>query len=148
MYRVPDPSLGLSISLPRGWSLWGAGRPLVLVATSGGAVIALWRYVRTAAVPAGAALLRARRALIAAVRSRQRGIDLLGSRTLRLDGRPAIVLESISRIGGATRRVRSVHLFAPGEEVVLEEYAPVALFPYVSRRVFVPVRKSLVVTTP
>ena len=143
------PSTGLAIAVPTGWTLIREHRPLVIVAASGGAVVALWRYVNVAPVPATkAALGRARRALIAAVRARHPHIELISSRTLKINRRPAIVLETIAHIGGLKRRVRSVHLFAPGEEIVLEEYAPVALFPSVSREVFVPVRRSLVITTP
>jgi hypothetical protein len=142
------PGVGLSLSVPSNWAAFHGKFPLVMVAASGGAEVALWRYRHPGPVPADpAGLARARTALLASVRAKQPGIDLLSSRTLLVNDRPAIVLEAIERIGGLLRRVRSVHLYAPGEEVVLEEYAPLPLFPSVSRDVFVPVRRSLVMVT-
>jgi hypothetical protein len=136
---------GLTISLPRGWLVARTHRPLLVVAASGNATLALWRYVRFAPVPSDPVTLnQARLSLIAAVRAKQPGIDLVSSLMLQLDHHPTVVLEAVERIRGLTRRVRSVHIYAPGEEVVLDEYAPPAVFELVSHQVFVPVRRSLV----
>jgi hypothetical protein len=50
----------------------------------------------------------------------------------------------VQRIGSAVRQVHSTHVYGPGEELVLEEYAPVGLFPALDRSVFSNVRNSLV----
>ena len=142
------PQQGLSISVPEGWILPRTHRPLVTLAASGNAVIALWRYRRSGPVPADASSLTlSRRALVAAVRAREPGLQVLGSRAILVDRRPAIVLDTLARISGLLRQVRSVHVYAPGEEVVLEEYAPTSVFALLSHSVFVPVRRSLHITT-
>ncbi len=150
-FRTLDfPRQGLRIAVPAGWTLAHPHRPLVMIAASGNAIVALWRYIRRVIPPPtdSASLDRARLALIVAARAKQPHMRLLGSRTLEIDGHPAVVLEAIERIAGLERRVRSFHVYAPREEVVLEEYAPVGVFPLVSRRVFIRVRHSLSVGTP
>lgn len=138
------PGLGIRLAAPRAWSVLRERAPLLGVITSATAVIALWRYPRNGIPPTGAALAATRRALIAAARARQPGLKVLASR-LRAVGRyPAVELDVIERIGGLLRRVRSTHVFAPGEEIVLDQYAPVALFHAVDHAVFSPVRRSLV----
>jgi hypothetical protein len=77
------------------------------------------------------------------VRARASGTRLIRVRTPRLAGLPAIVLDATERIGGRTRRVRSIHLFAPQLELVVEEYAPPGIFHSVDRAVFSPLKRSL-----
>ena len=138
------PSAGVSIATPLNWTVSGRQAPLVLTVDSGTAVVALWRYARPAAAPAGmGGLRRARRALITAVRARDGGLRLLGSSFTRIDGARAIELAAIERIAGAVRRVISTHVYVRGAELVLDEYAPPAQFAAVDRAVFSPVRRSL-----
>jgi hypothetical protein len=135
---------GVSFSSPRSWSSVPQRAPLVTVVTSGSAVISLWRYARPTAPPSSGALLTAARAtLFGAIRSRQQAVRVLGSRLTRVGGAPAIEFEAVERIGDGTRQVLSTHVFAPRSEVVLEEYAPPALFTRLRRGVFVRVRNSL-----
>jgi hypothetical protein len=60
-----------------------------------------------------------------------------------VDGYPALDVQTVQRIGIALRQVNSTHVFERGQEVVLEEYAPVGVFPAVDRSVFSVVRRSL-----
>ena len=142
------PEQGLTISVPVGWLVARTHRPLVTVAASGNAIIALWCYARQGPVPHGVGLTDARRALVAGIRTRQPGAHILGSLSIRVDHQPAIVIETLAHISGLLRHIRSAHIYAPGEEVVLEEYAPTAVFSRLSQRVFVPVRRSLLISTP
>ena len=140
------PSAGVTLAAPAAWTAIHGRPPMLVVITSGTAVIALWRYPRQAPLPAGtAALQRARRALTAAVASRSPGVEVIGSRAVRLDGRPAIELQALERIHGLLRRVSSTHVFASGAEVVLEEYAPPSVFANLDGSVFTPVRRSLLI---
>jgi hypothetical protein len=77
------------------------------------------------------------------VRARDPAFELEGSRTLRVDGHPALQVVGLEHIAGAVRRVRSDHVFAFGGEVVLDAYAPVAAFAAANRAGFVPILHSL-----
>ena len=138
------PSAGVSFSSPRSWPSVPQRSPLVTVIASGSAVISLWRYARPAAAPSSGSLLAAARAtLVGAIRSRQPTARVLRSRLTRIGGAPAIEFEAVERVGGGTRQVLSTHVFAPRSEVVLEEYAPPALFTSLRHTVFARVRRSL-----
>jgi hypothetical protein len=161
--RTPVPSLfqpvapdgfypraddGVQLEAPRDWSLLRDQGPLVLTISSGEAVIALWRYPAGSGTPLRDGLGGARDALIAAARRRDPGLELIRSSLLTIDGDGAVELDAIEQIDGQIRRVRSMHVYAPGGEVVLEEYAPPGLFHAVDHSVFSPVRRSLRVQSP
>jgi hypothetical protein len=118
----------------------------VTVLSSGDAIVAVWRYQRSQPLPRTRAQLRlARTRLIAAARAHDPGLKLLGSSVTIRDGIGSIALNVIERIGSGQRRVRSTHLFGYGQEVVLEEYAPLAQFRQVDLEVFSHLAHSLVV---
>lgn len=145
--RLNFPAIGVTLDAPRNWTIFGARPPLMATLTSGGAVVALWRYVRTGTLPRGRARLNAAmRALIASVRRRQPTIKVIRSRIVHLGAIRGIELDALERLKGALRRVRSTHLYAGHEEIVLEEYAPVVVFHSVDRAVFSPMRRSLRIT--
>jgi hypothetical protein len=134
----------VSLITPRNWTVTGQTAPLVLTFNSGPAVVALWRFARAPAPPGSrAALAGARVALIAAARSRDRTLTLLSATLIRIDGARGVQLQARERIGGQLRRVSSTHVYVPGAEVVLDEYAPPAQYAAVDRSVFEPVRRSL-----
>ncbi len=121
----------LALSVPRNWTELPnqARAPLLLVLTSGEAVVALSRYPRSVPPPADAGQLQlAENALLRTIRSRQRGVRVASARTLRVTGQPAIQLRLTERIGGSVRQVISTHVFLSHSEVVLEEYAPPGVF--------------------
>jgi hypothetical protein len=135
---------GVSLATPRNWTVTGQSAPLILTLNSGPAVVALWRFARSVAPPrAGRALDHDRRALLAAVRGADRGITVLASTDTRVAGATAVELQARERIGGQLRRVSSTHVYVPGAELVLDEYAPPAQFAAVQNSVFRPVRSSL-----
>ena len=126
-----------------------ARAPLVAVIASAGAVVSVWRYPVRApqSEPSGEpGVAAAGRALAAAARARQPSLELVRRRELRVSGLPAVELDALERIHGLLRRVRSTHIFTPGAEIVLEEYAPPAGFHAVDHSVFSPLRRSLVIT--
>jgi hypothetical protein len=138
--------IGFSLALPRDWTQVAAYAPLVAVRTSDRAVIALWRYPATGPAPhTAAALLQADRRLLAAARGRNHTLRLISSSTGSVAGYPAIEFRTVQRIGHQLREVASTHVFAPHEEVVLEEYSPPGLFAGLDRSVFSDVRRSLTV---
>lgn len=139
------PGAGARLSLPRNWILLGTHSRLLLVLdTSGGAVIALWRYPLEGGAPHTAAQLRlARQRVIASARARDRKLRVISAAVARVGGQPAIILDADAHFGSGERRVLSTHVFNGNEELVLEEYAPLASFTTVDRAVFVPVLHSL-----
>ena len=85
----------------------------------------------------------AKRALVRAVRSRQPDIHVLRARIVHIDGVRGVEVNALARVKGELRRLRSTHLYAGMEELVLEVYAPVGLFRSVDHAVFSPLRRSL-----
>ncbi len=143
------PAAGVSFVAPRSWMVIPEPAPLVTVLASGGAVVSVWRYPLSGRAPASTRQLEgARRALIAAVRGRDRSADVLGSRLFRIDAAPAIELDAIERVSGQPRRSRATHVFAGRSEIVVDEYAPVGAFGAVDAAVFSPLERSLTISPP
>jgi hypothetical protein len=137
-------SWSVEFGAPSNWSIVMRRPPVVAVVTSGDAVVALWRYGRKASVPAGAeAYVRARQELIDAARVRDPSLRLISAKSVRVGGDPGIELDAMESVGGQRRRVRSTHVFVPGAELVLDEYAPLAVFHLVDHMVFSPLKRSL-----
>jgi hypothetical protein len=137
-------SAGVAFRAPRNWTTVSEPPPLVTVLSSGTAIVALWRYPRSAPQPvADGDLARTRAELVAAARARARGLRLLGSKLATLHGAPAIELDAIELIAGQERRVRSTHVFANHAEIVLDEYAPPGSFGALDREVFSRIDDSL-----
>jgi hypothetical protein len=135
---------GVSLATPANWIVTGQSAPLVVTLNSGPAVVALWRFARSGPPPTTAAALgRARRSLITAVRGRDRAVSVVGSAETRVAGAGAVALQVRERIDGHLRRVLSTHVYIPGAELVLDEYAPPPQYAAVARSVFAPVLRSL-----
>ncbi len=129
---------------PANWTVSRQKPPLLATVNSGAAIVAVWRYPRAAPVPATpAALAQTRSALIRSAQSSDPSLRLIGSRLGRQHGAPTIILDATERIAGYERRVRSIHMFGSGEEVVVDEYAPPDIFATVDHVVFSPVSRSL-----
>jgi hypothetical protein len=111
---------------------------------SGAAIVALWRHPRAAPAPAtSAALDQTRAALIRSAQTGDSSLRLIRSQLGRQHGAPTIILDATERIAGHDRRVRSIHMFGPGYEYVVDEYAPPDIFAAVDHVVFSPLRRSL-----
>jgi hypothetical protein len=143
------PKAGIAFRFPSNWtrsvSHLPVNRvPLVATISSGPVVIALWRYPRSLAPPVGRlALSDARASLISAARARDPSIRLIRTRLTEIGGAPTVELAAFERIAGHLRRVRSLHMFVPGGEIVLEEYAPPPQFHAVDHDVFSPLNHSI-----
>jgi hypothetical protein len=137
---------GIGFFRPANWGVLSnllRGQVIAIIA-SGESVIAVSQYPRSQPPPVGAtALERARTALLGAVQNKQPSFRLLTSRTLTVGGQPAVEVNGIETIDRQHRRVRSTHVFLPGREVVLDEYAPPSIFDQVNRDVFGRVADSL-----
>jgi hypothetical protein len=144
--RLAYPQAGIEFDVPRDWAAGTQRAPLIATVTSGPATVAVWRYIRpkpaeSASLPVQ--LRTARASLIAAAEARAPRLRVIHARMVTLAHLPTVVLDATERIAGNPRRVRSIHMFAPGLEVVIEEYAPPAIFHTVDRAVFSPLKHSL-----
>jgi hypothetical protein len=140
-HQLAYRAAGLRLAVPRSWTTTPENAPLLTVVSSGGAVISLWRYGR----PRSVQLQHAYRRLIAAALHRQPKLRVLAATLQAVDGYPAVDLDATEPIGALHERVRSLHVFTPMGEVVLEEYAPPNVFGGVNRQVFEHVSRSLAV---
>jgi hypothetical protein len=123
--------------------------PLVAVISSGQAIISLWRYARAEGLPTtNRQLQKSYRRLVAAALRRQPHVHVIGASLREVDGRPSVELDATEPIGSGLRRVRSLHVFIHGAELVVEAYAPPVSFDRVNRQVFGPVLRSLVLLRP
>jgi hypothetical protein len=140
---------GMTFERPRNWAFVTGRAPQVATVGSGRAIVTVWRYKRVESLPkSNADLLRSRKALVAAVRQRDRTARILFARGTRLGGTPAVVIVANEKIGLVRRKVRSTHLFAHGAEVVVDAYAPMGEFASLDRSAFQPLVRSMRLTQP
>jgi hypothetical protein len=141
---VPLPRAGLELQAPANWLTELGSAPLIAVISSGPATISVWRYQRRPPPPASATeLSRTRAQLIGAAQARDPTLRVIRTKVAQIDRAQAIELDAVERIAGQQRRVRSIHMFLAGAELVLEEYAPVDQFHAVDHAVFSPLKRSL-----
>lgn len=145
--RLSYRRIGVSLEAPKTWTRFSGPRFAAIASAPAGITLRAYR-AGVAAPGTGAALAAARDRLIAAARSDDPTLRLIRSTLTRVDGVNAIVLDSLETIAGALRRVRSLHLFTVGKEIVIEEYAPVGLFHLADHYVFSPLNHSLRVLSP
>jgi hypothetical protein len=139
------PAVGIRFSFPSNWTRLGFGLPLDATISSGPAVVALWRFARSGPQPSDRLqLAQARNRLISAARTRDRSLVVIRSKLTRIDGAPTIVLDATETNSGRPQRVRSIHIFVRGGEIVLDEYAPPNQFHTVDHDVFSPLNHSVV----
>ena len=135
---------GLALSAPVNWRPTAGKPPLVVAFTSGRASLAVWRYPRSERLPKSRGeVAKVLPALVQAARGRDRSLRLDKPRIVTIDGAPGAVLTGVETILGKRRRVRSVHVYTPGAEVVIDAFAPPAVFARVDRQVFRAVVASL-----
>ncbi len=149
---APAPVTGLDplvrgdvrLELPVAWTTTAREAPLVALSRSGSATIALWRYERSEELPrTDADLGAARRRLVEAARTRDPSFAVRRTRSLRLDGAPAVQVVGDETIDGRRRRVRSTHVYADGAELVVDAYAAPEHFAAADATAFRPVLRSL-----
>jgi len=143
------PAAGVSLSVPRNWTTTRRRGPLLASITSGSAIVTLWRHPTKQPPPADRRQLELYRAALEHAAQSRAGLErMIGATLERVDRQPAVVLDALERVAGASWRVRSVHIYAPSEELVLEERAPPKLFAAAERAAFARILASLRVAPP
>ena len=147
--RATFPKAGLIFDRPSAWRFEPGTGPLVVRGGSGTAVVAVWRYLRTEPLPREQpALEDAKGELEGALQTRDPTFELTSSRITKADGAPAIEVSGLQTIAGQRRRVRSLHAYAKGAEVVVDAYAADQDFAAMDRAVFRPLIRSLKIDPP
>jgi hypothetical protein len=156
--RIPAPAAfrdavfaeqGVFLRAPTNWRVVPGDAPQVATVAVGDAQIGVWRYPRSEPLPETRdQLTAAREALVAQVRSRDPTFRLASSRLVLKPGLRAVVLVGSATNQGQRRRVRSLHAYGRGAEVVVDAFAPPKEFKRVDRQTFGPVSRSLKLRTP
>ena len=96
-----------------------------------------------AAAAQSAALRQATRDLLAATRARDPTFAPASAGATRVDGHPAVEVRGTATIAGQQRRVRSVHVYAYGAELVVDAVVEPDQAARVGREVVAPLLRSL-----
>jgi hypothetical protein len=140
---------GVRFGVPGGWHLRGGAAPLVATVQSGTATIAVWRYPRTEPLPkTKAQLTQARDLLLQTAKARDQTFKEVKTAITKLGSHPAIQVRGTETISGQARSVRSTHVYAFGAEIVVDAFAPAAVFGRVDSEVFRPLLRSLRLRSP
>jgi hypothetical protein len=156
--RIPAPAAfrdatfardGVFFRAPTNWRIIEGAAPQVATVAVGDAQIAVWRYPRTEPLPETRDQLEAARvALVAQVRSRDTTFRLTSSRLVMKDGLRGVELVAAVTNQGRRRRVRSLHAYGEGGEVVVDAFAPPKVFRRVDDQTFGRVIRSLKLRKP
>lgn len=128
---------GLALKAPANWRPTIGQTPLVVTFTSGRATLAVWRYPRSEGLPMDRIeVAKVLPALLDAARKRDPALRVKKKQLVAVDDVPGVVLTGSETILGQRRRVRSVHLYTDGAEIVIDAFAPPRVFARVDRQVF------------
>jgi hypothetical protein len=145
--RLEFPAVGLTLELPRDFTVAKATRPEVFRATFGTAVVSAFAYRRREELPGSQkALEKALERLEEATKERASSFELRGSRTLEAGGARAIELLGRQTISQSPLRTRSLHIFKGEAEYVIELLAPPREFDALDKRVSELIRNSVEIT--
>ena len=141
---------GVFFRAPTNWRLIPGNEPQeVATVAMGDAQIAVWRYPRTEPLPESLDQLGAARdALVAQVKRRDATFKLTSSRLVLKPGLRAVELVGSGTNQGRRRRVRSLHAYGDGAEVIVDAFAPPRVFSRVDRETFARVARSLKLRAP
>jgi hypothetical protein len=143
------PAAGIAFRAPGGWRVADGQAPLVATVITGRAQVAIWRYERTEELPEGEQELEAARdALVGAIADRAEDFEVQSTRIVRKEGLEGVEILGRGTIGGEPRRIRSLHAFAHGAEVVVDASAPPDEFERIDEETFGPLSRSLRLSAP
>jgi hypothetical protein len=138
-----SPGGEVSFRHPSNWGLLRGRGPELARIYSGNALAAIYVYPRSDLPTGAAGVERSRRRLIASLERRARALRVVRSRVSEIDGSPAVEIGAAARIGERTVFERSVHVYEPGAEYVIDAYAARAVFGVADRWAFEPLLRSL-----
>ena len=146
---VSEPSAGISLIAPAGWTVTPGEAPLVTTIADGRFIIGIFRYPRTEPLPESREELdRAMSDLIAAAKARDPTFEPVATARTTIDDEPAIQIRGTQTIAGQPRTVRSTHVYAHGAEIVIDAFAPGDVFRQVDEGTFRPLLRSIEIEKP
>ena len=128
---------------PATWFVAGATPPRYAQLSSGGALASVYAYPRTDLGTDPASVEAARARLIKSLEGRDPGFLVESARITEVDGSPAVEIRGRGAIAGELVRTRSVHVYRPGVEWLIDAYARPAQFPEADRVAFEPMLTSI-----
>ncbi len=136
---------GGSIDMPASWTITPgpAGGPELVRATSGQGSITVWRYPRAEPLPTTKRDLRNTRfSLRKAITARDPGFDFTSAILRRLP-EPGVEVAGVGKVAGASRAIRSLHVYANASETVVDCIGPLGDAAAYTETICGPVLRSL-----
>ncbi len=128
---------------PRSWLVENADKPGLVTISTDGAAATVYGYARRDLGTDPVSVEAQRRRIIRSLERRAPGFRRFGTSVTTIDGSPAVQVLGRGPIDGHTVRVRSVHVFKPGVEWVIDAYATPRNYPAANRIGFTPLLDSL-----
>jgi len=126
----------LSFRHPRTWIALGANPPQYASLSSGGALVAIYAYPRTDLGTDPASVEASRRRLIQSLHERDPGFLIERTELTTLDAAPAVEIRGRGTIAGHPVETRTIHVYKPGVEWVIDAYARPRQFDEANRVAF------------
>ena len=128
---------------PETWFAAGATAPRYAQLSSGGALASVYAYPRSDLATDPASIEAARRRLIQSLHRRDPGFLIESTKISEVDGSPAVEIRGRGTIAGEPVKIRSVHVYRPGVEWLIDAYARPPQFAEANRIAFAPMIASL-----
>lgn len=133
----------VSFSHPRSWIASAGSPPAVAQLASGGAVATIYAYPRDDLGTDPAAVLAARDRLVRSLRRRAPGFLVLRTSIGEVNGSPAAEVRGRGTVAGRPVETRSVHVYKPRVEYVIDAFARPSQFAEANRIAFGPLLASV-----
>ena len=128
---------------PSSWLAQGANPPQYAQLASGGALAAVYAYPRSDLGTNPASVEASRRRVIESLHRRAPGFLVDRTRVTEVDGSPAVEVRGRGKVAGERVETRSVHVYKPAVEWVIDAYARPAQFAEANRVAFGPMLASI-----
>jgi hypothetical protein len=146
------PAQGVQFRAPTNWLITRGKGTHVATVAMGEAQVGVWRYPRTEPLPETRDQLRAARdAVVKQIQARDPTFKLTSTRLVRKDGIRGVEVVGLGTNltnDRARRRMRSLHAYGRGAEVVVDAFAPAKEFARVDKQTFGPMTRSLKLRAP
>lgn len=119
-FEIPG---AVSFRHPQSWIALGANPPQYATLASGGALAAVYAYPRTDLGTDPASVDDSRRRLIRSLRDREPGFLIERAGITEVDGAPAVEIRARGAVADEPVETRSVHVYKPDVEWVIDAYA-------------------------
>lgn len=128
---------------PSSWLAQATDPPQYAQLASGGALAAVYAYPRSDLGTDPASVAAARRRVVESLHRRAPGFLVERTRVVEVDGSPAVEVRGRGKVAGEQVESRSVHIYKPAVEWVIDAYARPAQFAEANRVAFDPMLASI-----